>query len=52
MIEKKMTLAQVQAANPVLDYEGIYDRTPGWTKQMFVEAMYRDLSRPNAQTSR
>jgi glyoxylase-like metal-dependent hydrolase (beta-lactamase superfamily II) len=51
MIDKKMTLEQVLKANPVLDYEGLYDRTPSWTKQMFVEAMYRDLSRPNAQTT-
>jgi glyoxylase-like metal-dependent hydrolase (beta-lactamase superfamily II) len=51
MIDRKMTLEQVLAANPVLDYQGIYDRTPGWTRQMFLEAMYRDLSRPNAQTT-
>jgi hypothetical protein len=48
MAGKGMTLQQVQAANPVRDYEGIYDRTPAWTKAMFVEAMYRDLSKPAA----
>jgi cyclase len=51
MVEKKMTLEQVLAANPVRDYEGIYDRNPRWTKQMFVEAVYRDLSPSNTQRS-
>ena len=46
MISKNMTLEQVRAANPVRDYEGIYDRTPAWTKAMFIEAVYRDLSKP------
>ena len=46
-------LEQVLAANPVLDYEGIYDRNPSWTKRMFVEAVYRDLSQSSTQrTSR
>ena len=35
---------QVLAANPVRDYEGIYDRAKEWTKEMFVEAVYRDLA--------
>jgi glyoxylase-like metal-dependent hydrolase (beta-lactamase superfamily II) len=47
MIEKKMTFEQVLAANPVLDYEGLYNRTPSWTKEMFMEAVYRDLSQSN-----
>ena len=50
MIEKNMTLEQVRAANPVRDYEGVYDRTPAWTKAMFLEAMYRDLSKPKPAT--
>jgi glyoxylase-like metal-dependent hydrolase (beta-lactamase superfamily II) len=45
MVEKKMTLEQVKAANPVLDYEGIYGRNRTWTKDMFIEAVYRDLTR-------
>ena len=48
MISKNMTLEQVRAANPVKDYEGIYDRNPAWTKAMFVEAVYRDLSKPKS----
>jgi glyoxylase-like metal-dependent hydrolase (beta-lactamase superfamily II) len=44
MIDQKMTLEQVRAANPVLDYEGVYGRNTTWTTSMFVEAMYRDLN--------
>jgi cyclase len=48
MIAKRMTLDQVRAANPVKDYEGIYGRNTSWTTAMFLEAMYRDLSKPTA----
>ena len=51
MIDQKMTLEQVRAANPVLDYEGVYGRNTTWTTSMFVEAMYRDLSNRNRATS-
>ena len=51
MIDQKMTLEQVRAANPVLDYEGVYGRNTTWTTSMFVEAMYRDLSNRNRSTS-
>ena len=50
MIDQKMTLEQVRAANPVLDYEGVYGRNTTWTTSMFVEAMYRDLSNRNRST--
>ena len=46
-----MSLDQVRAANPVLDYEGVYGRSTTWTTSMFVEAMYRDLSNRKASTS-
>ena len=45
MVEKKMTLDQVKAARPALDYEGRYGSDTGpWTTAMFIEAVYRDLS--------
>jgi cyclase len=44
MIEKKMTLAQIKAAGPTRDYDGVYS-TPEWTGEMFIEAIYADLSR-------
>jgi glyoxylase-like metal-dependent hydrolase (beta-lactamase superfamily II) len=47
LIRKGKTLEQVQAAGPTRDYDGIYGSDKGpWTTHMFVEAVYRDLSRP------
>ena len=47
MIGKKMTLDQVKAARPTLDYDTRYGATTGeWTTANFIEAVYRDLSRP------
>jgi cyclase len=43
MIKKGMTLDQVKAAKPTLDYDTRYD-TPPWTKDMFVTAIYRSLT--------
>jgi cyclase len=46
MVEKKMTLEQVKAARPTLDYDGRYGADTGrWTTAMFIEAIYRELSR-------
>ena len=40
-----MTLEQVKAAKPALDYDGRYGAGTGaWTSAMFIEAVYRDLS--------
>jgi cyclase len=44
MIDKRMTLAQIKAAGPSKDYDGVYS-TPAWTGEMFVEAIYTDLAR-------
>ena len=45
MVKKGMTLEQVKAARPTLDYDGRYGATTGsWTTEMFVEAVYRNLS--------
>jgi glyoxylase-like metal-dependent hydrolase (beta-lactamase superfamily II) len=45
MVEKKMTLAQVQAARPTLDYDARYGATVGpWTTEMFVEAVYDSVA--------
>ena len=41
---KGMTVAQVRAAKPTLDFDGRYGATTGpWTTDMFVEAVYRTL---------
>ena len=45
MVDKKMTLEQVKAARPALDYEGRYGAETGpWTTAMFIEGIYKDLS--------
>jgi glyoxylase-like metal-dependent hydrolase (beta-lactamase superfamily II) len=41
---KGMTLDQVRAARPTLDFDGRYGSTTGpWTTDMFIEAVYRSL---------
>jgi glyoxylase-like metal-dependent hydrolase (beta-lactamase superfamily II) len=43
-IGKGMTVAQVKAARPTLDFDGRFGSTTGpWTTDMFVEAVYRSL---------
>ena len=47
MIKKGMTLEQVKAAKPTLDYDARYGADSGfWTTAMFVETVYRNLSQP------
>ena len=43
MVKKGMTLQQVKAAKADLDYDGVFS-TPRYTGDMFIEAVYRDLS--------
>jgi glyoxylase-like metal-dependent hydrolase (beta-lactamase superfamily II) len=44
LVKKGMTLEQVRAARPTLDFDGRYGSTTGtWTTSMFVEAVYRSL---------
>ncbi|HKH70380.1 MAG TPA: MBL fold metallo-hydrolase [Vicinamibacterales bacterium] len=53
MVAKKMTLEQVKAAKPTLDYDGRYGSDMGpWTTAMFIEAVYRDLSKGGASATR
>ena len=52
MVEKKMTLEQVKAARPTLDYDGRYGSDTGpWTTAMFIEAVYREMSKPASSAS-
>jgi cyclase len=44
MVKKGMTLDQVKAAKPTLDYEPRYGSTTGfWTTDKFIEAAYKSL---------
>ena len=45
MMAKGMTLDQVKAARPTLDYDSRYGAATGaWTTDMFVEAVFRSLA--------
>lgn len=45
MIKKGMTLDQVKAAKPTVDYDGRFGATSGrWTTDQFIEAAYRSLA--------
>jgi cyclase len=49
MVSKKMTLEQVKAAKPTLDYDGRYGSDTGaWTTAMFIEAMYKEFGKSAA----
>lgn len=44
LIDKGMTLEQVKAARPTMDFDGRYGSDTGpWTTTMFVESVYRSL---------
>jgi glyoxylase-like metal-dependent hydrolase (beta-lactamase superfamily II) len=46
MIGRGMTLDQVKQAKPTFDYDIHYGQTSGsWTTEMFIEAVYRSLSK-------
>jgi glyoxylase-like metal-dependent hydrolase (beta-lactamase superfamily II) len=50
MAKRGLTLEQVKAARPTLDYDRHYGADTGaWTTAMFVEAVYRDVSNPAAK---
>jgi cyclase len=48
MIDKGLTLAQIKAAGPTKDYDGVYS-APAWTGEMFIEAIHADLMRSRSQ---
>jgi len=44
LIKKGKTLEEVKAAKPTMDYDTEYPDTTFWTKDMFVEAIYKSLT--------
>jgi len=44
MVNRKMTLAQVKAAKPSEDWDPRFGTDPSWTPDMFVEAIYKNLT--------
>jgi glyoxylase-like metal-dependent hydrolase (beta-lactamase superfamily II) len=49
LIKAGKTWEQVKASKPSLDHDDRFRTTPEWTPEMFVEAVYRSLSRPAAK---
>jgi cyclase len=50
MVKRGMTLDQVKAAKPTLDYDLHYGAESGpWTTAMFIETVYRDVSKAATQ---
>jgi cyclase len=46
MVNRGMTLAQVKAAKPTMEYDGRFGATTGpWTTDMFVEAVFKTLKK-------
>jgi cyclase len=46
MIDRGLTLEQIKAARPTLDYDARYGTNSGtWTTEMFVEAVYASLKK-------
>jgi cyclase len=43
LVKKGMTLAQVKAARPTLDYDFRYGTNRSWTTDRFIEAVYNEL---------
>jgi glyoxylase-like metal-dependent hydrolase (beta-lactamase superfamily II) len=43
MVNRGMTLAQVQAARPTMEYDGLYGSAAGWSTAQFVESVFRGL---------
>jgi hypothetical protein len=44
LLNKGMTVEQVKAARPTLDFDGRYGSDTGsWTTAMFIEAVYKSL---------
>jgi glyoxylase-like metal-dependent hydrolase (beta-lactamase superfamily II) len=50
MVKKGMTLEQVKAARPTLDYDFRYGRSQSWTSDMFIEAIYDEIRTTAAAT--
>lgn len=49
-IEKGLSLAQIKAQKPTFDYDGLYSK-PGWTGDMFVDAIFADLGKAAPRTA-
>lgn len=51
MVDKRMSLEQIKAAKPTLDYDGIFAGAGNATGGPFIETVYRDLQAQMAESS-
>ena len=51
MVAKGMSLERVQQAKPTSDYDGLFEPRIDWTREMFIDAIYRDLTKSGARDS-
>jgi glyoxylase-like metal-dependent hydrolase (beta-lactamase superfamily II) len=51
MVGKGMPLELVQQAKPTSDYDGLFEPRSDWTSEMFVDAIYRDLTKSGERNS-
>lgn len=51
MVGKGMSLELVQQAKPTSDYDGLFEPRSDWTSEMFVDAIYRDLTKSGERNS-
>jgi len=51
MVAKGMSLEQVQQAKPTSDYDALFEARNDWTREMFVDAIYRDLTKSGERDS-
>ena len=52
MVAKGMSRELVQQARPTSDYDGLFGEASEWTREMFVDAVYRDLAKSREPDSR
>jgi glyoxylase-like metal-dependent hydrolase (beta-lactamase superfamily II) len=52
MVKRGLTVAQAKAANPTMEYDGLYGSAPGWSKDQFVEAVYASLKPAGSASAR
>jgi glyoxylase-like metal-dependent hydrolase (beta-lactamase superfamily II) len=43
LVGKRLTLDQIKARNPTMEFDGEYGKAPNWSREQFVEAIYRTL---------
>jgi cyclase len=51
LVAKRMSVEQVQQAKPTSDYDGLFEARNDWTREMFVDAIYRDLTKSGERDS-